>query len=152
MKCRLCRQPYGAQTDEHHDHLGEVALAEWRRLDGRATKDGDGYVAALIRSTAFQRLLRFRGRVKCCQPCNGLEVAWKKGSNPVHGFLPREFTLTPQEIARIRRRYKSNRAPHTGILVRRVWERRRRAHARRIVMIEQMVRVRHSEVAERRRT
>lgn len=152
MKCRLCRQPYGAQVDGHHDHLGKVALAEWRRLAGRATKDGDGYVAALIGSTSFQRLLRFRGKVKCCQACNGLEVAWKRGSNQVHGFLPREFSLTPKEIARIRRHAISNRAPHTGVLVRAVWERRCRGHARCVVAIEQMVRLRHSEVKERRRT
>lgn len=51
----LCRQPHGQQTDERHDHLAKAALAEWRRLDGGPTKDGDGYVAALVRSTAFRR-------------------------------------------------------------------------------------------------
>lgn len=90
----------------------------------------------MLRSEPVQRLLRFQGEIEVCQGCNTLENAWKKGSNRRRkdgGFLPKSFSLTPQEIAAIRQKHKrkGNNHPDVGADIWTIWRRQRRMHKRR---------------------
>ncbi len=129
MICPICNEP-ASRLVPHHDHMRDEVESRLRELVERRDPHQWGPEVDRFRRSGMMSRQRFPGEVDMCDPCNTLENAWKLGSNPGGGFLPRTFSLTPDEIRLARASKATDGMEATATYVRSIWMAERRRHKR----------------------